>query len=954
MTRQPFQPGLPSSTIETARSDEPTPITPAALNSPEILDQFEPNPANAQRTHSKRRSAALLLSNPLRWWQGRSLRLKAITLGIIVGTIPVTVVGMMAITVANQAMTEKITTVEKANANHVAGKVELFMRERYGDIQLLTSLRIFTNPTLRRAATTADQESILDEYIEAYGVYDSIAVFDLNGDVIAQSNGRPLSNNRNTPHFQEVLRTDKTVITQPLQLKPDQGLGVYFAAPIKDSVTDKTIAIAQTRVPIDRFQVAMSSDAQADLETFYLINAEGNIFATARPANAGQPETTPPNSSNLIAAQSMFPDYLELKAGNRLETKLTDQKLLIYRPIAEVEGVSNLGWHLLGALGNEIAFEPQQQLLQSLLFGTGIMALLVILAAGLLASRATRPLLVAADAVERIGQGDLDTRLNFIGTDEVASLGENINTMAQQLQQALAAQAFESAQERVLTLAKGSGVVRSPDLNRVFDEVVESARSLLNLDRVVIYAFEQAANGGGVISEAVEVGLPSALKERVSDACIPPETRTAYQQGRMVIARDVSDAGFEQNHLKLLKRLKVKASLIMPILNGDQLFGLLIAHVCDAPFDWQETEINFMSQLGYELGLTVYRVKLLEQTIELADGQRQLKERLQSRALELLQEVDPINQGDLTIRARVTPDEIGTLADSYNAIVANLRKLVTQVQITSNQVTTTASTNEKLLLELNQEASRQATEINSALDQVEELATAIRLVAENARQAEMAMQQATRTVEAGDAAMNRTVDGIQSIRTTVSEAAEKVKRLGESSQKISTIVDLISAFTAQTNMLALNASIEASRAGEQGRGFAVVAEEVRSLAQQSSEATNEIKKLVASILAETGEVVTAMEMGTEQVTTGTRLVDETRQSLNQITSTSFQIRQLVNMIAQSAALQTQTSETVTQTIQEVAAISNQTAAEASQVLETFEQLREVAQTLQASVGQFKV
>ena len=138
--------------------------------------------------------------------------------------------------------------------------------------------------------------------------------------------------------------------------------------------------------------------------------------------------------------------------------------------------------------------------------------------------------------------------------------------------------------------------------------------------------------------------------------------------------------------------------------------------------------------------------------------------------------------------------------------------------------------------------------------------------------------------------MNRTVDGIMAIRQTVAETAKKVKRLGESSQKISKVVNLISSFADQTNLLALNASIEAAHAGEEGRGFAVVADEVRSLARQSAEATAEIETLVADIQAETNEVLAAMEAGTEQVVTGTKLVDETRKSLNQITVASIQIR----------------------------------------------------------------
>ncbi|NEQ17968.1 MAG: hypothetical protein F6K44_31465 [Moorea sp. SIO3E2] len=229
-----------------------------------------------------------------------------------------------------------------------------------------------------------------------------------------------------------------------------------------------------------------------------------------------------------------------------------------------------------------------------------------------------------------------------------------------------------------------------------------------------------------------------------------------------------------------------------------------------------------------------------------------------------------------------------------------------------------------------------------------------RSVAASASEAEAAVKQAAQTVEAGDAAMNLTVEGFMAIRETVGSTAKKVKRLGESSQKISKVVNLISGFAEQTNMLALNAAIEAARAGEAGRGFAVVADEVRALAHQSAEATAEIEKLVADIQAETNEVAAAMEEGTEQVVVGTQLVDDTRQSLNQITAVTVKINELVKAIAITAVDQTQASVSVTETMTDVAAIANRTSTEVSQVSNSFKELLTVAEELQDSVGKFKV
>jgi methyl-accepting chemotaxis protein len=345
---------------------------------------------------------------------------------------------------------------------------------------------------------------------------------------------------------------------------------------------------------------------------------------------------------------------------------------------------------------------------------------------------------------------------------------------------------------------------------------------------------------------------------------------------------------------------------------------------------------------------------LLGEKERAAQEQRQLTETLQNRVLELLEEVEPINDGDLTIRATVTADDIGTIADSYNFMIANLREIVTKVQAAASDVAETTSNNEISVQALSHEALRQAEEIAVALKQVKEMTQSARLVAARAEKAAAVVKQASQSVEEGDVMMNRTVEGIQAIRETVAQTRQKVKYLGESSQKISTVVNLISEFATQTKMLAFNASIEATRAGEQGRGFAIVADEVRTLAQQSAEASKEIEKLIAAIQGETNEVIAAMEAGTEQVVMGTKLVDETRQTLNKITVASTEVSQLVEAIAQAAIQQSGVSETVTQTMTNVAQIADKTSKEATLVSSSFEELQQVAKALQEDVAQFKV
>ncbi|NEQ78605.1 MAG: hypothetical protein F6K23_39825 [Okeania sp. SIO2C9] len=287
-------------------------------------------------------------------------------------------------------------------------------------------------------------------------------------------------------------------------------------------------------------------------------------------------------------------------------------------------------------------------------------------------------------------------------------------------------------------------------------------------------------------------------------------------------------------------------------------------------------------------------------------------------------------------------------------IIENMRQIVLQVQSASQAVSKTAQGSQTEVKNFSAEALEQAQAITTALTQIQAMTDSIQGVALNARQAKVKVGQADQALQEGDEAMNYTVDGILAIQETVETAAHKVKRLGDSSQKISRVLNLIRDLASQTHVLALNASIEAQGSLQEGQGFAVVAEEVRSLSEQSTAATKEIEQIVEEIQAETNQVVMAMEAGREQVITGTELVETTRQKLTSIAVVSGQIRTIVEEMAQASYVQAQTSASVSTTMQEIEAIVQKTSDQSVAVANSFSQLLGVAEELQESVAKFKV
>jgi methyl-accepting chemotaxis protein len=334
--------------------------------------------------------------------------------------------------------------------------------------------------------------------------------------------------------------------------------------------------------------------------------------------------------------------------------------------------------------------------------------------------------------------------------------------------------------------------------------------------------------------------------------------------------------------------------------------------------------------------------------------QQQQTEELRRQLVSLIEDVKGVAQGDLTICAEVREGEIGTIADFFNAVIESLRGIVKQVKLVTTQVNASLGENEGASRQLADLAFKQAEETTRALDSVEQMTRSIQQVAQGAHQAADVVRTASATAQAGEEAMDHTVQTILNLRKTVAETANKVKHLGESSQQISKVLALINQIALQTNLLAINAGIEARRTDKENQGFVVVAKEIGELAARSAAATKEIEQIVETIQFETTQVVEAIELGTTQVVESTHMVEDTKQSLSRILEVSHEIGQLVASISVAAVSQTQTSQAVTDLMQEMAKVSQQASKSSYQISGSLQQTMAVAQQLQASVEVFKV
>ena len=352
------------------------------------------------------------------------------------------------------------------------------------------------------------------------------------------------------------------------------------------------------------------------------------------------------------------------------------------------------------------------------------------------------------------------------------------------------------------------------------------------------------------------------------------------------------------------------------------------------------------------------RQMLAEQQRHSAELQQQEAKRVndanQAAILRLMNELQTVAEGDLTQEATVTEDITGAIADSVNYTVEELRSLVGNVQSTATRVAQTTSKVETTSTELLATSTEQLREIRETGQSVLDMAARINDVSAQAQESASVARQSLQAAESGLTAVQNAIGGMNSIRDQIQETSKRIKRLGESSQEIGEITELIADITEQTNVLALNAAIQAASAGEAGRGFSVVAEEVQRLAERSGDATRQIAALVKAIQTDTQDAVAAMERSTQGVVEGARLSDNAGTALSEIDSVSRRLADLIEQISSAASKEADQANEVASNIQHIFAVTEQTGESTRSTANQVRDLARMADELRQSVARFKI
>jgi len=472
-------------------------------------------------------------------------------------------------------------------------------------------------------------------------------------------------------------------------------------------------------------------------------------------------------------------------------------------------------------------------------------------------------------------------------------------------------------------------------------------------------SFKEIAQG--VIAGNAELRLPGTRDPQVREKL--QQLLTQYEQTRteasailgnlqgLVAAREAQTAIVADSEPLRLGLDKLQTALTATTgFGGGRLFlGLLSA----------------LLLIAGALGL--FRLFVTDQNTRMrsADVQRQEAERQEQEAkrvndanqaaiLRLMNELQTVAEGDLTQQATVTEDITGAIADSVNYTVEELRSLVEQVQTTVGRVTETTAQVENTSTELLAASTEQLREIRDTGEEVLQMAGRINDVSAQAQETASVARQSLKASETGLAAVNNAIGGMNSIRDQIQDTSKRIKRLGESSQEIGEITELISDITEQTNVLALNAAIQAASAGEAGRGFSVVAEEVQRLAERSADATRQIAAIVRTIQTDTQDAVGAMERSTQGVVEGARLSDAAGAALADIDRVTRELSDLIARISAEALKEAQSANVVAANIQHIFAVTEQTSEGTRSTAQMVRELSRSAEELKTSVSRFKI
>jgi twitching motility protein PilJ len=518
---------------------------------------------------------------------------------------------------------------------------------------------------------------------------------------------------------------------------------------------------------------------------------------------------------------------------------------------------------------------------------------------------------------------------------------------------------LELAQQASTQIAQGGGSLREVDFSNqlaiLSQRIAKNANALVSSDEIDPEVAFLLGKDSGSFKDVLNGLLKGSDPLRLSPVHSDDARATLVELQKRFTTYEAGVTAILQNMQRLVVAKQAGRGITQ---ESEPLLADVTKLTSDYDGQTGARNVTFGAAMIFALFALLWLIALgkvfLDDARVRAFDSEQENKRNQEAILRLLNEMGNLADGDLTVQASVTEDVTGAIADSINFTIEELRTLVRGINSATDQVAKATTDAQAISNRLYEASQRQNKEIQQASASVLQMAQSINEVSQTASQSARVAQQSLAAAEKGGQAVHNQIAGMNEIRSQIQDTAKRIKRLGESSLEIGEIVELISDITEQTNVLALNAAIQAASAGEAGRGFTVVAEEVQRLAERSGEATKQIEAIVKTIQADTQDAVAAMEKSTVGVVEGTKLSDAAGQALDEIRKVSRELAELIGGISAQTQKQSASVSDVTRGMQGILKITEETTEGTKQTNVSIGQLSKLAAELRSSVAGFKV
>ncbi|PSB23731.1 methyl-accepting chemotaxis protein [Stenomitos frigidus] len=894
-------------------------------------------------------------------WKGLSLRLKATLLAVAVSTVPITVVGGATYMQVKESNRASVDANKQNLASGVQSHINQYMWERLGDIKIMADLDLLADAKDRLTTTTAEKSAALEQFIKAYPVYDSIAAFNLQGDPIAQTQGKPLGNHSNRPYIQQALRTKGPILSQP-SISTSSGLfSVYAAAPIKDRDTGEIIGTIRARIPVSKFSDLVQALKPQKGSAYYLINDAGSVFSgpegkyIIQENSSGRKGDVGEKAFKEKRIEDLFPDLGAFRATQKggsifaVHPMTKVPAFVTYVPPKTLEGLPDLKWSVVLATDSEIAFAAQKQQLQVLLIGIGLTLLVVLVVSIYLINRAIRPLLESAQVVEKIGQGHLDARIAVRGEDELAALGSNINQMADQIQDLL--QTMQQNAEQLKTqnnvlsdLARHEALVQG-NVKVAVASFTEAITKTLKLERVSIWLYNTDRSNLTCL-DRYDRGLQQHSDGDLLDVADAQNYVDFLESEHFLAVNNVrANAAVNQLLPDGLLLSETRALLNLPIYVANRMAGFIQCEHVQGPRTWQAPEQTFVSGVA----------NLVSIVIE--------SEFLQQEVSHLLDVVSDVEEGNLTTQAQVSDRATGLVADTFNRLIERFAYVLNQVLVAAHQVSESANQQKELVVTVANNADEQAQAVNQVLQLTEQVEQAAQGSADRVKISNESLQTVSSTLVLGQEAIDALTQGITVLQEGTNRIVQRMKTLGEFVGLADQFVQNQSQIAFVTQTLSLNASLVAARASEQrdprqfvvvAREFDSIADQVNKLAQQTSEGLTNLEQRSAQIhsavSAVDGDVQNMGEL-VRQFTAGVEQSNQVFQTVQTITGDAVQAGEAVNQFSGQIV---EAAQATAHVMRDITGLAEQTAALTQVTRERSDQMDSLAAQLLQTVQFFQL